>query len=58
MRDVYKYIDDYNVDKDRKILIIFGDMIADMIHIKNLYSVITELIITGRKLNIPLVFIT
>ena len=58
MRDVYKYIDDYNVDKDRKILIIFDDMIADIIHNKKLYSVITELIITGRKLNIALAFIT
>ena len=35
MQDVYKNIDEYNVDKERKILIIFDDMIADMINNKN-----------------------
>ena len=34
MCDVYKNIEEYNVDKDRKILIVFDDMIADMIHNK------------------------
>ena len=33
-------------------------MIADMIHNEKLNSVVTELFITGRKLNISLVFIT
>ena len=33
-------------------------MIADMIHSKKLNSVVTELFIRGRKLNISLVFIT
>ena len=33
-------------------------MTADMIHNKKLNSVITELFIRGRKLNISLVFIT
>ena len=56
MKDVYKNINDYNVDKDRKILIVFDDMIADMINNKKLNSVVTELFIRGRKLNIPLVF--
>ena len=28
MHDVYKNIDDYNPDKENKILIIFDDMIA------------------------------
>ena len=32
MHDVYKNIDDYNPDKENKILIVFDDMIADMIH--------------------------
>ena len=49
MQDVYKSIDDYNVDKDRKILIVSDDMIADMIHNKKLNSVVTELFVRGRK---------
>ena len=58
MQDVYQNIDEYNADKERKILILFDDMIADMIDSKKLNSVITKLLITGRKLNISLVFIT
>ena len=58
MRDVYKNIDEYNMDKENKILIVFDDMIADMIHNKKLNSIVTELFIRGRKLNISLVFIT
>ena len=58
MHDVYKNIDEYNPDKENKILIVFDDMIADMIHNKKLNSVVTELFIRGRKLNISLVFIT
>ena len=58
MRNVYKNIDDDNPDKDNKILIVFDDMIADMIHNKKLNSIVTELFIRGRKLNISLVFIT
>ena len=58
MCDVYKNIDDYYVDKDRKILIVFDDMIADIIKNKKLNSIVTELFIRGRKLNISLVFIT
>ena len=58
MHDVYKNIDDYNPDKENKILIVFDDMIADMIHNKKLNSIGTELFIRGRKLNISLVFIT
>ena len=58
MHDVYKNIHDYNLDKQNKILIVFDDMIADMIHTKKLNLVVTELFIRGRKLNISLVFIT
>ena len=58
MHDVYKNIDDYNPDKENKILIVFDDMIADMIQNKKLNSIVTELFIRGRKLNISLVFIT
>ena len=50
MHDVYKNIDDYNPDKENKILIVFDDMIADMIHNKKLNSIVTELFIRRRKL--------
>ena len=56
MQDVYKNIDDYNLRKKRKLLIVFDDMIADMINNK-LNPVVTELFIRGRKLNISIVFI-
>ena len=58
MRDVYKNINYYNPDKENKLLIVFNDMIADMIFNKKLDSVVTELFIRGRKLNISLVLIT
>ena len=57
MHDVYKNINNYNPDKENKILIAFDDMIADMINNKKLNSIATELFIRGRKLNISLVFI-
>ena len=58
MRNVYRNINHYNPDKENKILIVFGDMIADMIQNNRLNSIVTELFIRGRKLNISLVFIT
>ena len=58
MQDVYKNIEDYNPIKKRKVLIVFDDMIADMINNKKLNPVVTELFIRGRKLNISIVFIT
>ena len=36
MQDVCKNIDEYDVDKGRKILIVFDDIIADMINNKKL----------------------
>ena len=58
MHDVYKNIDEYNPDKENKILIVFDDMIAGMIHNKKLGSIFTELLIRGTKLNVSLVFVT
>ena len=58
MQDVYKNIEEYNADKERKMLIVIDDMIADMINKKELISLVTELFIRGRKLNISLLFIT
>ena len=51
VQDVYKNIDEYNIDKERKILIVFDDMIADMINNKQLNSLVNKLFIRGRKLN-------
>ena len=42
MHDVYKNIDHYNLDKENKILIVFDDIIADMINNKKLNLIITE----------------
>ena len=53
-----KNIDNYNLNKENKILIVFDDMIVDMINNKKLNSVVTELFIRGRKLNISLIFVT
>ena len=58
MQDVYKNIEEYNPRKKRKKLIVFNDMIADLISNKKLNSIVTELFIRGRKLSISLVFIT
>ena len=58
MKDVYKNIENYNLGNKRKILIVFDDMIADMINNKKLNPVVTELFIRGRKLNISIVVIT
>ena len=49
--------EDYNPGKYRKVLIVFDDMIADMINNKKLDSIVTELFIRGRKLNISIAFI-
>ena len=57
MHDVYNNINDYNPDKENKILIVFDDMIADMINNKKLNPIVIELFIRGRKSNISLVFI-
>ena len=58
MQDVYKNIDDYNLRKKRKVLIVFDDMIADMINNNKLNPIVTELFIRVRKLNISIAFIT
>ena len=58
MQDVYKNIEDYNPNEKCKVLIVFDDMIADMITNKKLNSIVTELFIRGRKYNISIAFIT
>ena len=58
MDDVYENINDYNSSRKRKILIVFDDMIADIMTNKKFQAIIKELFIRCRKLNISLVFIT
>ena len=58
MYDIYKNIEEFNPNKKHKILIVFDDMIADMLSYKKLNPIVTELLITGRKLKISIVFMT
>lgn len=59
MNDAYQKIDEYNpIKKKCKILIVFYDMITDILSNKNLQPIVTELFITSRKMIISLVFIT
>ena len=58
MDDVYNNISDYNPNRKRKILIVFDDLIADIMTNKKSQSIIKELFIRYRKLNISLVFVT
>ena len=57
MQDVYENIEEYNPGKKRKVLIVFDDMIADMINDEKLNLTVTELFTRGRRLNISIVFI-
>ena len=58
MDDVYENIHDYNPSRKRKILIVFDDIIADIVTNKRLHAIIKELFIRCRKLNILLFFVT
>ena len=58
MDDVYEKIDDYNLSRKRKILIVFDDKITDIMSNNKFQAIIKELFIRRRKFNISLVFIT
>ena len=58
MDDIYKNIAEYNSNSKRKMLLVFVDMIADMLSNKWLNVIVAELFLRGRKLNISLAFIT
>ena len=58
MDHIYKNIEECNPNKKRKILMVFDNMIADMLNNKKLNPIVTELFIRDQKLNIFLVFIT
>ena len=55
--DIYKNIKKYNPNKKRKMLIIFDDMIADMLSNKKFNPTVTEIFSRGRKLNVSHDFI-
>ena len=58
MDDVLDDINNYNKNRDKKVLIVFDDMIADIMSSKNFKAINKELFIRCRKLNISIVFIT
>ena len=58
MDDVLDDINNYNTTRDKKVLIVFDDMIADIMSSKKFKAIIKELFIRCRKLNISIVFIT
>ena len=58
MDDVLDDIDNYNKNRDKKVFIVFDDMIADIMRSTKLKAIIKELFIRCRKLNISIVFIT
>ena len=55
---LYESTEEYNSGEQRKFLVVFDDTIGDMINNKILHPVVTELFITGRKLNISFMFIS
>ena len=58
MNDVFDTIDDYNKNRDKKVLIIFDDMIADIMRSEKFKAIGKEIFIRCRKLNVSIVFIT
>ena len=56
--DVYENLEDYNLTKKRRVLIVLDDMIADMEANKKLSPIVTELFLRRRKLNSSFVFIS
>ena len=58
MDDVLDDINNYNKNRDKKVLIVFDDMIADIEYNKNFKQMIKELFYRARKINVSIVFIT
>ena len=58
MNDVLEDINNYNKNRDKEVLIIFDDMIADIMRSEQFKAIVKELFIRCRKLNISIVFIT
>ena len=58
MSDVLDDINNHNKNRDKKVLIVFDDMIADIEYNKNFKRIIKELFYRARKINVSIVFIT
>ena len=58
LNDIYKNVEEYDSNKILKILIVFNDMIAEMLGNEKSSPVLNELFIGGTKLNISVIFIT
>ena len=58
MDDVLDDINNYQKNRDKKVLIVFGDMIVDIEYNKNFKGIIKELFYRARKINVSVVFIT
>ena len=58
MNDVLDNIHNYNKNKDKKVLIVFDDVIADIEHNENFKRIIKELFYRARKVKVSIVFIT
>ena len=50
MQDVYKNIEEYNLGKKRKVLIVFDDMIGGKINNKKLNPIVIELLLYNHIL--------
>ena len=58
MNDVLDDINNCNKNRDRKVLIVSDDMIADIEYNKNFKRIIKELFYRARKINVSIVYIT
>ena len=58
MDDVLNDINNYNKNRDKKVLIVFDDMIADIEYNKKFKKIVKELFYRARKINVSIVFIT
>ena len=58
MNDVLDDINNYNQNRDKKVLIVFDDLIADIEYNKNFKRIIKELFYRARKISVSIVFIT
>ena len=58
MNDVFDDINNYNKNRDKKVLIVFDNMIADIEYNKNFKRIIKKLFYRARKINVSIVFIT
>ena len=56
LNDVPDDINNYNKNRDKKVIIVFDDMIADIEYNKNFRRIIKELFYRARKMNVSIVF--